>query len=67
MKPIWWRKDRATVEGVIIRRMATADQVWLDTMTHPIAFVSIRDYEPSHIDAAAYALADLVATLRGME
>lgn len=66
MKPIRWRKDRATVKGVSIRRVVEPARVWLDAMTDPLVCVSVRSYEPEHIDAAAYALADLVATLRGM-
>jgi hypothetical protein len=69
MKPIRWRNGRATVEGV---------RLYWYSMRYGIvvsAFTDEKDVRlniPSRSnkqqrDAAAYALADLVATLKGME
>lgn len=63
MKPIRWRKGRATVEGVRVECIYLRDGC---VLSHG----SLRMRLPNgcnqqQIDAAAYALADLVATLRG--
>jgi hypothetical protein len=41
--------------------------VLIDTTSEPLVCVSLHAENARQIDAAAYALADLVATLRGME
>jgi len=78
MKPIKWRKERgtiyrvATVEGVRIRSRAAVGYFDLRTVylykDDPMYLeLPGKMNRREHLDAAAYALADLVATLRGME
>ena len=74
MKPIKWRvRDgirSATVEGVEIRRHNLALSVLLHAQYRSDAERKFSEFglpklSKPQIDAAAYALADLVATLKG--
>ena len=76
MKPIKWRARggirRATVDGVELRRHSFALSVLLhaelpsDAERKHVEF-GLLHLNRQQIDAAAYALADLVQTLKGME
>lgn len=78
MRPIKWRKERgtvyrvATVEGVRLRSCDDGGYFDLRTVDprkdeHVYLELPGEMNRREHLDAAAYALADLVATLRGME
>ena len=71
MKTIKWRKGEhgryATIEGVKVRHTEKDATAWLDAMTGRICGVRLYAARKEEIDAAAYALADLVQTLKGME
>lgn len=66
MKPIKWRNCAATVDGVIVSQHTIGDCVMLFAGTRVALRISLPA-SAEDLDAAAYALANLVATLRGME
>lgn len=71
MKPIRWKKGEhgryATIDGVKIRHTEKDATAWLDSMSGRICGVRLYAARKEETDAAAYALADLVQTLRGLE